>query len=166
MEVRLDELRGPETPSPVSSAVRLFEAEPQASPRTAGAKAPIAVPDGAEEVFEARGNAKKGDSVIHRSGWARELFTSPERVTGKGGAPPREPDILDHLRALSEDDLRSLSREELMDLLGDFESELSEAQLAVVAAIIDEYSDDEGDEDEAAAPPGEEVGSPLHAQGS
>ena len=58
-----------------------------------------------------------------------------------------------------------------MDLLADFEAELSEAQLATVAAIIDEYDDDD-DADEAApedvdvgeapAAPEDAVTSPLH----
>ena len=58
-----------------------------------------------------------------------------------------------------------------MDLLADFEAELSEAQLATVAAIIDEYDDDDGDDeaapedvdvDEAPAAPEDAVTSPLH----
>lgn len=150
-------------------------------------KRPVVIPRGAEEVFESTGGApkrpaaipeavvapaaagKRGDSVIHRSGWARELFTSPQRVTGRGRAA--DADILDHLRALGDDDLRSLSHEELMDLLADFEAELSEAQLATVAAIIDEYDDDD-DADEAApedvdvgeapAAPEDAATSPLH----
>ena len=150
-------------------------------------KRPVVIPRGAEEVFESTGGApkrpaaipetavapaaagKRGDSVIHRSGWARELFTSPQRVTGRGRAA--DADILDHLRALGDDDLRSLSHEELMDLLADFEAELSEAQLATVAAIIDEYDDDDGDDEaapedvdvgEAPAAPEDAVTSPLH----
>ena len=56
-----------------------------------------------------------------------------------------------------------------MDLLADFEAELSEAQLATVAAIIDEY--DDGDDEaapadvdvgEAPAAPEDAVTSPLH----
>ena len=93
----------------------------------------------------------------------------PAQVTGRGRAA--DADILDHLRALGDDDLRSLSHEELMDLLADFEAELSEAQLATVAAIIDEYDDDDGDDEaapedvdvgEAPAAPEDAVTSPLH----
>ena len=59
-----------------------------------------------------------------------------------------------------------------MDLLADFEAELSEAQLATVAAIIDEYDDDDNeapetspedvDVGEAPAAPEDAVTSPLH----
>ena len=62
---------------------------------------------------------------------------------------PSEKDV----RALTGDDLRKLSRDSLEDLLAEHERELTPAQQAVVADIIDGWSSEADSEHEEAPPP-------------
>ncbi len=57
------------------------------------------------------------------------------------------------MRALTGDDLRKLSRDSLEDLLAEHERELTPAQQAVVADIIDGWSSEADSEHEEAPPP-------------
>jgi len=77
-------------------------------------------------------------------GWHKELFRHDESRRH----------VLSELKGLTPEDLRSLERDELADLLEKFEADLSDAQRAEVADIIAGYStEEESSEDEAADEP-------------
>lgn len=151
-----------ETPkSPAAAAAAApAEAEEEAAPPPPPPPEPrvelVPVERGEDAVFEASGTGD--DSVIHRSGWARTLFTAVDDdvdPAAAAGPPDLDADVLADLHSLTESDLRSLTRDELLDLLSTYETALAPAQLAVVHDIVSGYSTEE-EEDEAggaAAPP-------------
>ena len=130
----------------VGAGIKLFKRLEEGEDVGASSSAPpnqmieLVPVDRTEAVFEARGTSRK-DSVIYRNGWAKEILFSSD--TGDHPA-----DLLDHLHGLTDDDLRGLTRDELMDLLAQFESDLTEPQLATVHDIITGYSTEEEDSDE------------------